>query len=435
MSSLHPRNLRLNLVVARVPRNYDPGYPSRLSRADYHELVAIRMPLRLLRAAATASVAFSLAACDPKPTPTLGETPPGPKDPIRPRAPDDLERRIVALIDEMKRDATRSSWFSLSRFVRNTADEKRLGAPQWEARVPISYGNSYSGIFDVSLARKRAVQAFAAYGIEIERNVAIQGDGISATVDGLHRDSGLGFELRDPTEPVLDFSGGPTVDYAKQYDASIFLDDAEITELRAAGWRIHVADPKPRFDGDEFTPGMAYLASIIEYLDRETDGPDFDIETVLFPSRQIVTVKARFEPPLPAELVASEGIRFKASASTRVVLEVTPGVIEKIEIEQIDPSVSIPRAVVRTATESIASTLGRPTIVYVGLYAGDVTKRRLTQDRGELESPIVLESMEPWFLLPSTFDAAKPFRIEMQIKAGDDVSVSREVKIGSRRSK
>jgi len=435
MSSLHQRNLRLKLVVARVPRNYDPGYPCQLSRAEFHELVATRMPLRLLRVAATASVAFSLTACDSKPTPTLGVTPQGPKDPIRPRAPDDLERRVVALIDEMKRDATSSSWFSLARFVRNPADEERLGAPQWEARVPITYGNSVNGIFDVSLARKRAVQAFAAYGIEIERNVQIQGDGISATVDGLHRESGLGFELRDPTELVIDFAGGPTVDYSKQYDASIFLDDDEIAKLRVAGWPIHVSGPKHRFDGDEFTPGMAYLASIIEYLDRETDGPNFDIETVLFPARQIVTVKPRFEPAPAAVTEADEWIQFKAAASNRVVLDVAPGAIEKVEIEQIDPSDTYLRKVTRSATESIASTLGRPTIVYVGLGTGAVTKRRLTQDRGESDSPIVLESMEPWFLLPSTFDAAKPFRIEMQIKAGDDVSVSREVRIGSRRSK
>jgi hypothetical protein len=47
---------------------------------------------------------------------------------------------------------------------------------------------------------------------------------------------------------------------------------------KAKGWRLHVADigDFPCLDSDQFTPTLAFLVGVVEFLNEVTEGEDVD---------------------------------------------------------------------------------------------------------------------------------------------------------------
>ncbi len=420
-----PRGYARSFSLPRVPTRYEPRYPRSLTPEEFRELVARRMPGRLSRAAALASVAFSLAACEPEEL-----TPKPPSNPARPAAPPDLEARILTLLESMSAKEAGGYWFANSTFRRATAAETKEGSARWIARIPICYGNSYSGIFDVKLARDLASDAFAAYGLKLARNVHFAGAGMEATIDGYDAASGLGFELHDveKSDPSMFGPGEFAVDKIDPKDA---LDEVEAKALARAGFAIHVAAPQPLYDGDEFTAMMTYLAGILDFLNAATDGQDFDVAGLMLTRREIVVPRAVIEPPVPGLDTKPNDthIQFRCNARRTIRLPIDIALAESFEEGTPAPTRGAAESKPSKPLTAPLSNRGRPSIVLVGAYVAPGSSIRLVQKSAAGGEDFSIESKSGRFLLPSRFDVARPFEIVITAEPGD-VTIDRHVVVG-----
>ncbi len=128
--------------------------------------------------------------------------------------------------------------------------------------IPISYGNSMSGILDIEAARQATQDLFAQYGIAMEKAVPLSGDGYSEEFK-----IGYVFLSRSKGEQTLDHSELSALDKAVQ----------------VGGLNLFVADLNrfPNMDGDLYTPTEYYLASVVDYLNWVHSGEAMSLNKVL----------------------------------------------------------------------------------------------------------------------------------------------------------
>ena len=69
-------------------------------------------------------------------------------------------------------------------------------------QIPISFGNSYVGIFDAEKAKQATHRLFAAYGITLQKDVPMKGAGYEFVADGYHPMLNVGFKIVIPEGPV-----------------------------------------------------------------------------------------------------------------------------------------------------------------------------------------------------------------------------------------
>ncbi len=402
---------KVRLTVDPIPASYRPAYPSRLEPAELQRLIAPRLRARLHRAALSATLAFGGSACLAREAPAIGQSKPL-------AAPEDLEARVLAIIRELRGEQGWAAWYDGSSFAPQPAGEEgELPFPAVVARTQIFFGNSSSGVFDMARARRAAADLFAAYGLAPAKDVRLRGEGYEATIDGLDASRGLGYELRGgvPGEELRDVFGGPPLK-AETEDA--YLDFGEARALRAAGQRIHVADYQAHYDGDQFTPILAYLAGLVDFLNAHTEGPDLDLSAILWQRKQRLYVPMDAEGLDPNEHYPWWESRTISEPETLVLR------FNGADRGPIARLVGVSGREERWALkDEPLSTAGAPTAVshYIHPeYAPEPPApplRRLVQPR-EGGGEIRVETRAQHMFLPSTFDAARPFRIELELQPG-----------------
>lgn len=278
MSSLKP-----------VPRSYCPDYPRFLTEADIREILRPSLLARFSRETLLAGAMLtglsaggcSRAASDPAPA-AGGQGADGgsqqvqqvqPADAGNPplkalkgnttRSSADLRKRVDRLVGEILGASRRGYWNEHATL--RTDSTLRSNPALKSPMIPISFGNSYVGVFDTEAARDATRRLFSAYGIELQENVPIKKQGYAFVADGFDAERGIGFELTMPD--MAQRGQEPTAE-----DASSRLDAEEMQaldeDLTAGKIRMFVAQAEhyPNMDGDLYTPMEYYLSSVIDYL-------------------------------------------------------------------------------------------------------------------------------------------------------------------------
>ncbi|MBP8299615.1 MAG: hypothetical protein KA020_04565 [Planctomycetes bacterium] len=283
--------------IQRVPVDYDPHYPAELDRATYERLIAPDQHRRIA-AAAAAAAALALAGT----TTAQGE---GKQE----------RSRAEAVLTILNSVAARSSTFlGSARFVR---EKDRQGHTVIVPHIPISFGNSYNGVFDAGRARQITRDLFLAYGLKPEIGWKASAEGVEATLDVYDVALQVGTKLRGNTATAQG-----VIATAEAEAPTNGLDDEEIGKLGKRGLRVHCADldAYPLMDGDQVTPTLAYLAGIVAFLDEVTQGPPMGIADVLANER----LQLPMPRPTSQKVLNIEGDVLTADRQTELVFDVDP---------------------------------------------------------------------------------------------------------------
>jgi hypothetical protein len=314
--------------------------------------------------------------------------------------------------------------------------EKRSDAPRPEKHVyvpqiPIMFGNSYTGLFDAGAARRLAGELFGAYGVEVELGVQLDTPTLKARLDGANATRQIAFRLRDGTEELL---GGESV---APEPPSIELSDAERAELERGGWKLHVASAElyPEMDGDQFTPTVAYLAGVLEFLNAVTEGPDLDPRALLLgerlhfatPNVEELALGKRQSRGEWQEQLHPDDFTLTERRELRFVFGGPNSPLPKAEPrdrsfrfrDTPQPPAFDPKK--RVASLSVLEAPVREARTGVNPSAPQREKMRvrLVQRRADRPSPIVVEARSALLFVPQSFDPTQPFELELDLPPGE----------------
>lgn len=244
------------------------------------------------------------------------------------------------------------------------------------------------------------------------------GDGKwGARIDGLDPSARIGFEL----------SGlGCMETWCNPADEppSLALDVEEARELARQGFRLHVAEvARYRSAGDRFTPTLAYLAGLVRFLNRVTDGEDVVLDGLLFARER--------EGRLPIELLSSDAVTRTGRLEELAVRESTTFEVvltgldfgarrsgrELFESEE-DRLARVAQA------QSMSTTHGAPSVLLLDGYSSGLSPQdvaptprlRVSQVSSGVER--VMESHSWALFLGSDFDLMRPFDLELELAPG-----------------
>ena len=272
-----------------VRRDYEPAYPQQLTEDEVLRLLRPGLferfsPATLL---AGAVIAGALAGgCDNAPAgggagPGRGAGPGGGAGGVRSTRTDPaLKAKADQVVSEVLGKTKKGFWNERSSI--NPKSELAANPPVKYPRIPISYGNSYVGIFDTEAAREATRRLFATYGLEVRPGVRVKGDGFEFVADGFDETTKTGFKLMT-TEQRVRLADQKVVAAPPEQ----VLDEQELAALdkavQAGQLKIFVANGKwfPNMDGDLYTPMQYYLASVVDYLNWVHGDRQIDPETVL----------------------------------------------------------------------------------------------------------------------------------------------------------
>ncbi|MBI3857626.1 MAG: hypothetical protein HY293_18245 [Planctomycetes bacterium] len=147
--------------------------------------------------------------------------------------------------------------------------------------IPISYGNSYVGLFDSEKAIQSTKRLFEAYGVKLQPKGAVKGEGFAFEADGWDAERKIGFRLIRPGEQPRDTQEAkPTAEPEKALEAG---EMEPLGKAMTAGQlKMFVAETHgfPNMDGDLYTPMEYYLQSVIDYLNWALGGAEIDKEKI-----------------------------------------------------------------------------------------------------------------------------------------------------------
>lgn len=256
MSNLHP-----------VDRNYDPGYPRALTQEEIEALlrpsIFKRFAGKTLAAGAVLTGVSIGGMMNGAPVPAV---PPLPKPGLSTNKDAAFQEKIHRIARELLGDPKVAFWNPMSKI--NLQKDLKSNPPIKYPHIPISYGNSYVGIFDTEKAKRSTSELFTQWGIELKPDIAVKGEGYEFVPDGYNRDLKIGFKLILP-EGQVGF-GRPMVVPPEPAERKLDAKEVEALDkdIQAGKQRILVikAIGFPNMDGDLYTPLEYYLASVIDYL-------------------------------------------------------------------------------------------------------------------------------------------------------------------------
>lgn len=367
---------RVTIAVEAVPSDYDPGYPEHLSKSDYDALVLRPLRRRLLGIAAAAGLGLG------------GASSASGQDPGR-------EQAVLGVVDGLLRSHAKRTWLPRATAVRTCPqglpDDVTVVVPA----IPIMFGNSFVGLFDADAARRRARRLFEAYGYDMRSPVPLERGGeTTAVIDGLDEKRRVGFEIREGLRTQL--TGWART--AKGEDAAAFVDREDYDEMVRRGWKMHVTDRSsyPIMDHDAVTPALAHLISVVDFLNGVTDGPDVDLMALMngWDQRLEATgVKTTHHPE---------------KRTRHVVLAFNGGEPSAAMIHSSDAW---------HVLDQPMSTAGRVT----ELHLDEKRHESFTVVQRAVEPPLEVAGRGSRVLLPSRFDAARPFEIRIDLPIDDEI--------------
>jgi hypothetical protein len=259
-----------------VRADYDPGYPRHLTPEEIETLLRPGLFRRFGRETLAAGAVLAgawLGQAAPLPGP--GELP---KTGLSTRKDKEFHDKVHKITAEILGDKV-GSWNA-----QTLIDLKATlpsNPPVKYPHIPISFGNSYVGIFDVEKAREATRKMFAQWGIELQKDVPVKGPGYEFVPDGYNKELRIGFKIALPDD------GNRRGQKIEPEPEERKLDDKEMqaldTDIKAGKLRIFVvkAQAFPNMDGDLYTPMEYYLASVIDYLNWVHGDKEIDKTSVL----------------------------------------------------------------------------------------------------------------------------------------------------------
>ncbi len=246
-----------------VKKDYDPGYPLQLSEEEIARLLRPglwqRFAGKTLAAGALLTgltvAGSALVQADAPPLPSAGKST---------RSDAQLQKKVQQIAQEVLGDKE-GSWSK--RTTQGWTEVLKGNPPLRYPRIQIRFGNSLIGIFDTDKAKEATHRLFAAYGIELQKNVSIKGEGYEFVADGYNDKLGVGFKIIMP-EGQVGFRGQPF----PKLPAEVKLDAKEMPalerDLKDGKRRLLVVPGNyyPNMDGDQYTPTHYYLGAVIDYL-------------------------------------------------------------------------------------------------------------------------------------------------------------------------
>lgn len=426
--------VKARLVVQAVKKPYDPGYPAKLSDVELIGLLKTRSGSAQLRAAAVvACLASSLAAQEKQPT-------------SQPVDRQSREAMVCSLLNKTMTENPSHHWLHDSKLDRR-AIAGLPGHAIVRPFVPIMFGNSYSGLFDVKSARDHALRIFQAYGITLDTDVLVDEKGARGVIDGYSKEKKIGFEIK--VEPSVGFltRAAPVEPIESSGTA---LDESEIAALESKGRKLLFVPQSyyAVFDGDAVVANVYWIAAVTDFLNSVTDGPDIDITRALsgdFQWRSASTVvdavsrkdlESRIER-LPyavegrsARMVGTSAIVLDKTTRIRLLVERRPGSDAKDAAERRDGGTEIPPTTRRSndrlqprmilLTHSSLDSPDQRLDPRAGQenFGGRVTGIFQAKADGTTES-VELGGSGVWtFFSPSTIDVDLPFEIEIELPSG-----------------
>ena len=320
------------------------------------------------------------------------------------------EARVLDLVRELEGAQRDVFWYRHARFEH---EESSAGeGPVIRMRTFASCGNGLCAPGAEAL-RALARELFAIYGLEAVRGT----EGAAAGLDVLDAGRRVGFELLP----------GDLRPEEARVEEDLALE--EIAALERAGFRLHVAvlDRYLSTEKDVFTPTLAFLAGLVEFLNSVTDGEDVELGGFLFER------EAQLAWPGGSALVLGPGVRLE-SEGTSFAHSVTialrePGFVRASfagapDFQPPEPWGTYDAAALarRTLTGSTAGAPGVLALSIVPLVDGIAQERplarvRLVQERAGAR-PLVHEGSSPNLFLPGQFDLARPFVLELEFTPG-----------------
>lgn len=278
-----------------VSSNYDPGYPRSLTEQEIEDLLRPNLFRRFgknaLMAAGAVVAGIGLASAAATGIAQEGGPKPLPKPGLSTNKDAMFRAKVLKLAHEILGDKV-GSWNAMSAV--HIKQDVLANPPIKYPHIPISFGNSYVGIFDAEKARTATFTMFEQYGIKLEKNVTVKGAGYEFNADGFNKELGIGFEIVMPEGPI---GFGPQK--LPPEPAERKLDTQELKSLdqdiKAGKQRIFVvhAAGYPNMDGDLYTPMEYYLASVIDYLNWAHGDATMERDAVLGKKKNVFQPKGK----------------------------------------------------------------------------------------------------------------------------------------------
>jgi hypothetical protein len=253
----------------------------------------------------------------------------------------------------------------------------------------------------------------------------VLGDGErSVLLDGLVSEPKLGFKLRGRGELAMGSDGMP-----EHEDTA--LDESELAWLRAEGYELYVSDVGRyrNWDGDEFTAMLAWVGSIVGFLNDNTAGEDVALGGLLFER------EATWPWPVDDVLTRADDVEVAdrgqgAQAHTFDLLVRRPTVLTipcagpgdldaPLRLSAFMPEENVPgpiRGSTRGATSVLLFRAGAHALPDAESRARPDMVLRVRQQHEGRE--LVRESRTFTLFLPSHFDLADPFVVELELAPG-----------------
>ncbi len=248
----------MSLRIRPIASDYDPGYPAMVEIDDWQALLADSS--RAVFDARTLAFAGLLGASMLIPAPSSAAVP----ETLTAGNPTAAAIANTALAEVKGRAMWRKvASVGTRAYVKGNPD---ITVP----RIPISFGNSMIGVFDMKRARAVTVDIFRAYGVELQTDYPLKREDLAFHVDGYDPERGIGFEIVGGERPPMGFSGrkpGPAPPAHVQLDEDEQKRLMSAVEGKALKLLLVPVDGYPNMDGDQYTPLAAYLRSVLDYLD------------------------------------------------------------------------------------------------------------------------------------------------------------------------
>ncbi|MBK7874575.1 MAG: hypothetical protein IPJ77_02290 [Planctomycetes bacterium] len=297
------------------------------------------------------------------------------------------------------------------------------------------YGLGAHIAFRLDVAREFEAALFAAYGLDVQRDVRVDRDGVHARFDGVDSARKVAFELdgrRHPDEPETSrvYLPEPIEDA---------LEPEEFQRLARDGWRVH-ALRSMQFSSsgpDDLAPYLALSLDAVEFLNDVTEGDDVDLRGLQFTERLRLPLPAFTELPWPDGSVPTYSggpdveSAFELRAAAHVVLSIPKNALgvergkrteRALDGPLLDGEWRYAPSATPIASAGSMQVLALPFLERRTTAPGGAPRlmphARIVQARAAPLEPIVIEARGRLVLLPSAFDTAQPFEIELELQPG-----------------
>jgi hypothetical protein len=283
----------------------------------------------------------------------------------------------------------------------------------------ISCGNGDDGTFDDLRARECAAALFRIFGLAPEREVALRSGPGACVLDGLDHEARIGFELRGIGRYESMMEALPEEDERG-------LDEHELAALSAAGYRMHVADVADHRvrDRDGFTPMLAYLAGVVRFLNRVTQGEDVELGGITFDREAYWSLPLRGGPDVEITPIQWSGQELSVGKPATLVLRCR-GLADYSDAASRDAWGFSEQPLDAENRKLRSSTRGAPSLLLlIGRRepldgtAGELPAFSLRVRQSRAGPELVHETRSWAALLPAEFDLAEPFDLELDLSPG-----------------